>query len=61
MYELFTPLFVEVVLHLPGHDVKLIRKCAPASAKAVEVDGIRLPAFAITHSTLISAKEIIWR
>lgn len=61
MYELFTPLFDEVVLHLPGHDVKLIRKCAPASAKAVEVDGIRLPAFAITHSTLTSAKEIIWR
>ena len=59
-YELFTPLFDKAVLHLPGHDVKLIRKCAPASAGAVAVDGVRLPGFDITHDQLISAKEILW-
>ena len=59
-YELFTPLFDKVVLHLPGHDVKLIRKCAPASATAVTVDGERLPGFSITHTRLTSARKIVW-
>ena len=59
-YELFTPLFDKAVLHLPGYDVKLIRRCAPASAGAVAVDGVRLPGFTITHDRLISAKEIVW-
>ena len=60
LYELFTPLFDKVVLHLPGHDVKLIRQCAPASAGAVEVDGARLPGFTISHSQLTAAKKIVW-
>ena len=60
LYELFTPLFEKAVLHLPGHDVKLIRECAPASARAVEVDGIRLPGFTITHSQLTTARKIVW-
>ena len=59
-YELFTPLFDKVVLHLPGHDVRLIRKCAPASAGKIEVDGVALPDFAISHAQLISAREIVW-
>ena len=59
-YELFTPLFDKAVLHLPGHDVKLIRKCAPASARAVTVDGERLPGFSITHTRLTSARKIVW-
>ena len=60
-YELFTPLFDKVVLHLPGHDVRLIRKCAPASAGSIEVDGTPLPDFHISHAQLVSAKEIVWR
>ena len=60
-YELFTPLFDKVVLHLPGHDVRLIRKCAPASAASIEVDGTPLPDFHISHAQLVSAKEIVWR
>jgi len=59
-YELFTPLFDRVVLHLPGHDVKLIRHCAPASARVVSVDGVLLPGFTITHAQLTSAHEIVW-
>ncbi len=59
-YELFTPLFDRIVLHLPDHDVKLIRKCAPASAKAVTIDGRRLPGFTVTHAQLTSARQIVW-
>ena len=59
-YELFTPLFDEAVLHLPGHDVRLIRQCAPASARAVSVDGVLLPGFSITHAQLTAAEEIVW-
>ena len=59
-YELFTPLFDEAVLHLPGHDVRLIRQCAPASARAVSVDGELLPGFSITHARLTTAEEIVW-
>ncbi|MBQ3743313.1 MAG: GH92 family glycosyl hydrolase [Bacteroidales bacterium] len=59
-YELFTPLFEKAVLHLPNHDVRLIRKCAPASARQVMVDGIPLPDFSISHTQLTSAREIVW-
>ena len=59
-YELFTPLFDEAVLHLPDHDVRLVRRCAPASARAVAVDGVLLPGFTITHGQLVSANEIVW-
>ena len=60
LYELFTPLFDKAVLHLPGHDVKLIRRCAPASARAVSVDGVLLPDFTLTHAQLTTANEIVW-
>ncbi len=59
-YELFTPLFDRAVLHLPGHDLRLVRRCAPASAQAISVDGVRLPGFTITHAQLTSAREIVW-
>ena len=59
-YELFTPLFEKAILHLPNHDVRLIRKCAPASARQVVVDGIPLPDFSISHTQLTSAREIVW-
>ena len=60
LYELFTPLFHKAVLHLPGHDVKLIRRCPPASARSVSVDGVTLPSFTITHTQLTNAREIVW-
>ena len=59
-YELFTPLFEKAVLHLPNHDVRLIRKCAPASARQVVVDGTPLPDFSISHTQLTSARKIVW-
>ena len=59
-YELFTPLFEKAVLHLPNHDVRLIRKCAPASARQVVVDGTPLPDFSISHTQLTTAREIVW-
>ena len=61
-YELFTPLFEKAVLHLPNHDVRLIRKCAPApaSARQVVVDGTPLPSFSISHTQLTTAREIVW-
>ena len=59
-YELFTPLFSRIILHLKDHDVTFIRNCEPASAKKVIVDGEPLPDFAISHSKLVNAKEIIW-
>ena len=60
-YELFTPLFDEAVLHLPDHDVKLMRRCEPASARTILVDGVPLPGFSITHAQLTHAHEIIWQ
>ncbi len=59
-YELFTPLFDRATLHLPNHDVRLIRKCAPASARQVVIDGIPLPDFSISYTQLTSAREIVW-
>ena len=59
-YELFTPLFRRIVLHLPGHDVSLIRKCPPASAQKVTVDGEQLSGFTLSHQRLVNAREIVW-
>ncbi len=59
-YELFTPLFDRIVLHLPGGDVTIQRRCPPASAGAVEVDGERLDGFSITHARLTGAKKIVY-
>ncbi len=59
-YELFTPLFKKIVLHLKDHDVTIVRKCDPASAGGVEVDGRRLPGFSISHKELTGAKKIVY-
>ena len=59
-YELFTPLFKKAVLHLPDHDVKLVRRCAPASLRTVTVDGVALPGVTITHDQLTKAKKMVW-
>jgi len=60
-YELFTPLFRKAVLHLPGHDLRLVRHCDPASARSVSVDGTRLPGFFLTHAQLTTARQIVWQ
>lgn len=59
-YELFTPLFEKVTLHLGGHDVVLRRKCAEASASRVVVDGEPLDGFSISHYQLVEAREIVF-
>ena len=59
-YELFTPLFKSVRLHLPGGDVRISRRCAPASAGRVVVDGKALEGFSITHAQLTGARKIVF-
>ena len=59
-YALFTPLFSKVVLHLKGHDVTILRRCDPARAGSVTVDGEPLHNFTISHQKLCSANKIIF-
>ena len=59
-YALFTPLFSKVVLHLKGHDVTILRRCDPAKAGSVTVDGDPLNDFTISHQKLCSANKIIF-
>ena len=58
-YAMFTPLFDKVVLHL-DHDVTLIRRCEPAKARSITVDGKTLYDFTITHAELCGARTIIF-
>ena len=60
MYEMFTPIFDKITLHLEDHDVQLKRKCAPASVKRIVVDGRPLEGFTISHARLTCAHEIIF-
>ncbi|MBP5504884.1 MAG: GH92 family glycosyl hydrolase [Bacteroidales bacterium] len=59
-YQLFSPLFSRVTLHLNGHDVKVVRRCAPGKMKKVTVDGKPLPGFTITHEQLCGAHKIVF-
>ncbi len=59
-YALFTPLFSKVVLHLKGHDVTILRRCDPARAGRVTVDGEPLDYFTISHQRLCNANKIIF-
>lgn len=60
MYEMFTPIFDKITLHLDSHDVVLKRKCAPASVKRIVVDGRPLDGFTISHAQLTGARKIIF-
>ena len=60
LYEMFTPIFDKITLHLQGHDVVLQRKCAPASVKRIVVDGRPLDGFTISHARLVCARKIIF-
>ncbi|MBQ3659035.1 MAG: glycoside hydrolase family 92 protein, partial [Bacteroidales bacterium] len=57
-YQFFSPLFSRITLHLNGHDVKLVRRCAPGKMKKVTVDGQLLTDFTITHNQLCTANKI---
>ena len=59
-YEMFTPLFKKVTLHLKDNDVTILRRCAPASSKRVVVDGMPLDGFTITHGQLTHADKIVF-
>lgn len=60
-YEMFTPLFTKITLHTGDHDTVIRRKCGEASARQVLVDGKPLDGFSISHSQLVSAREIIFQ
>ncbi|MDI9551974.1 MAG: GH92 family glycosyl hydrolase [Bacteroidota bacterium] len=60
-YEMFTPLFEKITLHLNGRDITIRRGCPEgAGAKRIVVDGKPLPGFTITHDALVSAREIVF-
>ena len=59
-YEMFTPLFSKVVLHLKDHDVTIRRKCGEAASEKVTVDGKPLDSWTITHSQLTGARKIVF-
>ena len=60
-YELFTPLFTRIKLHLPTGALTIRRKCAEASSRRVVVDGRPLDGWTIPHSVMFGgAKQIVF-
>ena len=57
-YELFTPLFDRVTLHLKDHDVRIVRKGAGWKTGRVTVDGVPLEGRTLTHAGLTGARKI---
>ena len=57
-YELFTPLFDRVTLHLEDHDVRIVRKGAGWKTGRVTVDGRPLEGRTLTHGSLMEARRI---
>ena len=57
-YELFTPLFDRVTLHLKDHDVRIVRKGAGWKTERVTVDGRPLEGRTLTHGSLTEARRI---
>ena len=57
-YVMFTPQFRKVMLHVGNYDVSIMRRCAPASARRIVVDGKILDGFTITHAQLLHAHII---
>jgi putative alpha-1,2-mannosidase len=58
-YEVFSPIFNEITLHLGGHDVKIERRCAPGKMRRAYADGEPLYDFTITHEQLCTANKIV--
>ena len=59
-YELFTPLFKCIRMHLPTGELVIRRRCREASSTVIKVDGAPLEGRSISHSRLFGAKEIVF-
>ena len=59
-YELFSPLFKRITLHLKDHDVTLRRRGCDDRTTRITVDGVPLPGRTLTHEALTSAHHIIF-
>lgn len=60
-YELFTPLFSRITLHLSEGDVTIRRKCKEGkSASRITVDGKALDGRTLSHSQLIGSRLIVF-
>lgn len=59
-YELFTPLFTKVKMHLPSGDVVIRRKGAETKTARILVDGQPLEGRNISHQRFFGAREIVF-
>lgn len=59
-YELFTPLFRRITLHLKDHDVRMVRGSAGWKTARVTVDGVPLEGRTLTHGRLLEARRICY-
>lgn len=59
-YQLFSPLFQQVTLHLPSGPLQIERTCPHGRAKAVYADGERLEDFSISHERLLRTRKLVF-
>ena len=59
-YELFSPLFRRVTLHLKDHDVTLVRRGQADRTTRITVDGTALESRNLTHGGLLGARRIVF-
>ena len=59
-YELFSPLFKRITLHLKGHDVTLVRRGRDDRTERITVDGAVLEGRTLTHGALLGARRIVF-
>ena len=59
-YELFSPLFKRVTLHLEDHNVIIERRGRNDRTTQITVDGVPLPGRTLTHEALTTAHHIIF-
>ncbi len=59
-YELFSPLFKRVTLHLKDHDVTLVRRGRDDRTERITVDGKALEGRTLTHGALLGARRIVF-
>ena len=59
-YELFSPLFKRVTLHLKDHDVSIVRRGRDDRTERITVDGVPLEGRTLTHGALLGARRIVF-
>ena len=59
-YELFSPLFRRVTLHLKDHDVTLVRRGQADRTTRITVDGTALESRTLAHGGLLGARRIVF-